>query len=325
MKSLLFGLLTLGIVTSAQASQPESQLEPQFSTQSMTGDFAWFNAPSQTCSRIRSMMYYRHPGNDHLTPISVPVIYTGGECWSTGRTTSSQGPKEMYTQVSDIIHQQFSNVEHNYKELTTDIVNNIAAQSSSNKVSHTTSLYGTMHMKIAGRVDAQNKVPVLIDGFDLKSYAKFRKKQLGMNIYIHVYINNENVTIKGKYDVRTQQLELDPLISSFKPVVTTKVDLPWILDLIDTLTPGIFDKLYTEFSRIVIDVFEFLGVDMSEDIPQVIKHNAQLINSGVVPLKGLDTLRPGDTANLEMEVTRGHLRIKDGHTSFYVFAIPMLP
>lgn len=95
--------------------------------------------------------------------------------------------------------------------------------------------------------------------------------------------------------------------------------------MIDTLTPGIFDKLYTEFSRIVIDVFEFLGVDMSEDIPQVIKHNAQLINSGVVLLKGLDTLRPGDTANLEMEVTRGHLRIKDGRTSFYVFAIPMLP
>ncbi|PCK31419.1 hypothetical protein [Pseudoalteromonas piscicida] len=325
MKSLLLGLVALSSAVSAQANLPEATFEPQSTTQAISGDFDWFNAPSQSCGQIRSMLYRRHPGNDHLTPVSVPVIYTGGECWSTGRTTSSQGPKTMYDEVSAIIHQQFSTVEHNYKELTTDIVNNIAAQSSSTKVKHTTSLYGTMHMKIAGRVNAQNKVPVLIDGFDLRSYAKFRKKQLGMNIYIHVYTNNENVTIKGKYDVRTQQLELDPLISSFKPVVTTEVELPWILDLIDTLTPGIFDKLYTEFSRIVIDVFEFLGVDMSEDIPQVIKHNAQLINSGVVPLKGLDHLRPGDTANLEMEVMRGHLRIKDGRTSFYLFAVPMLP
>ncbi|NUZ10745.1 hypothetical protein HUZ36_08135 [Pseudoalteromonas sp. McH1-7] len=325
MKSFLLGLVGLGLVTSAYASEVDLATQPDVTTQAMSGDFAWFNAQSQTCRQIRSMLYYRHPGNDHLTPVSVPVIYTGGECWSTGRTTSSQGPKAMYDQVSAIIHQQFSNVEHNYKELTTDIVNTVAAQASATKVSHTTNLFGTMHMKIAGRVDGQNKVPVLIDGFDLKSYAKFRKKQLGMNIYIHVHINNENVTIKGKYDVRTQQLELDPLISSFKPVVTTEVELPWILDLMDRLTPGIFDKLYTEFSRIVIDVFEFLGVDMSEDIPQVIKHNVQLIGAGTVPLKGLDNLRPGDTANLEMEVMRGHLRIKDGQTSFYVFAVPMLP
>ncbi|MBE0367789.1 hypothetical protein [Pseudoalteromonas aurantia] len=329
MKFTAVWLLALSInvfaLESNESNYKNNDLAINNSPQAITGDFDWYRANSASCRTIRSMIFHRHPGTEHLTPVAVPVIYTGGNCWAAGRTTSTDAPKVMYDEVSDIIRRQFATVEHNFKEVSTDIVNNIAAQSDMSIRSHSAYIEDSMTLKINGQVDAQGNVPVSIEGFDVIAKSKLRKTQLGLRIYLHVEIKYADVRITGKYNVHTQQMVLNPQLSNFRPDVKTEVDLPWIIDLINDLTPEIFNQLYTEFSRMVIDVFEFVGVDMSIEVKEVIKHNVKFISQSIVPIRELDNRRAGDSIRLEMEFKRGYLKVKDSNTSYMMFALPMLP
>ncbi|MBE0370460.1 hypothetical protein [Pseudoalteromonas aurantia] len=275
-------------------------------TRATTSGVSWDSA---SCRDLTSNI-----GGDDMPYYPVILVNSNNEC-AVGLHGSGSPVIDMYTSVMAEINPQIDLVEHNFKEMITQFVNNAAAQADANVKNVSADLTGIMKMRIDGIVDSQGYVPVTFSNFGIHGIGKLRKYQLGMKIDIYINIKYNNLTMKGKYNVHTGQLIANPDISSYQPEVSTKVKLPFFLRILDAITPEIFYKLQTEFGRVVTDIFEFLGVDMSRDIPQAVQHVANLIPDTVVEIKPLNQYKVGDHAFYEININRRYASLSDGHNT----------
>ncbi|WP_440056078.1 hypothetical protein ACSLBF_07995 [Pseudoalteromonas sp. T1lg65] len=319
-----FFLITIPLFANAEntVSNQELNVQNEAIQSSSTSGKDWFNTPG-SCQFLKSLLY-GYNGNTDRNPTSVPMVFTNNFCYAYRLTTQNTFPQEMMSDISSEVERHFNVIEHNFKEVSTDPINMVSAQSGAGVRSINSKVKGYLRLRINGRVAANGDIPITINNFDVETVGHLRKYQLGLPINIYAKVAFKNISVQGIYNVYDQRFTGLPNFSQYTPSVTVDVKLPWLFDLLDKLTPGIFDKMYEEFARIVTDVFEFIGVDMGEDIPEVIAHNAQLLPHSLSSITPLNNYRPGDQVYLEMELQRGYAFIKDNNTSYLVITLPLM-
>ncbi|MBE0370462.1 hypothetical protein J8L98_19950 [Pseudoalteromonas sp. MMG013] len=260
-----------------------------------------YASASSTCDQLGSIL---GPGR------KVVIVMQNNNCYVPGFTA---GPEvaELYNSVRDVVKPQINLIEHNFKETITQYVYNASAQADASVKSITARVEGSIHMKIDGVVSSNGTVPVTLNNFDIHGIGKMKKYQLGMGISIYLHVKYENVSLKGHYNVNTHTITIQNNLSHFRPRVYTDVKLPFFLRILDKLTPPIIEKINREFNRIVIDTFEFLGVDMSRKVPQAIQHVAQTIPQSIVPIKSLNNRRVGERVKYTMIMDHENFEIRD--------------
>ncbi|MBQ4862473.1 hypothetical protein J8L98_12315 [Pseudoalteromonas sp. MMG013] len=287
-----------------------------------------FVSSSTTGSSMHDLIYTNHsascievqetafdPGDPiFMFPYFHPLVINNGECYIRGLTTSDQSIDDMYNEVHPIARTQVSIIETNFKEIGTQIVNNVSAQTGARVKGIDAKFIGEATIRIQGRVDSQGNVPITASGFEVLTQGKLKKYQLRLPVRFTVNIKYSNILLKGQYNIYSRNLSIDPAKSSFQPKVDVDVNLPFLFELFEQLTPKIFDKLYEEFGRIVIDVFEFLGVDMTQDIPAAIQHHANLSTVNFVPITALDNKRVGDAVQYTMKFSKAGVQFKDANS-----------
>lgn len=305
----LFSSILLFIAIHSHASGLESQISQPTPLALQSHQNTASPPHIYTCKGIWKLMDKGGPGNDPMM-----LAYSDDGC-----VVERNGPiQSTYNAIMGQVLPQFRRVESNYKELITQFIYNAAAQADANVKNISANMTGLMKMRIDGVVDSQGYVPVTFSNFGMHGVGKLRKYQLGMKIHIYINIKYNNLVVKGKYNVHTGQLIATPSISSYQPEVYTKVKLPFFLKILDDLIPEIFNKLQTEFGRIVTDVFEFFGVDMSQSIPQAIQHIVNIEPETFVQIKPLNGYNVGEHVLYELNVRRGFVSMKDGDNTISI-------
>ncbi|KJY91605.1 hypothetical protein CWB89_16440 [Pseudoalteromonas piscicida] len=261
---------------------------------------------------------YGLPHNDYMEGVNVPMVIHENECYVYGLTTQRTFPNDLRAQLAVEVDQHFQVVEHNFSEISTDAINMAAAQSGTRVRKIKSKVQRPMRLFIDGVVNANGDVPVFITGFDVETVGHLRKYQLGLPINVYVKLGYKNISVKGTYNVFDQRFTGMPNFAQYQPSVDVDVKLPWLFRLIDDLTPGIFDSMYERFARVVSDIFEFIGIEMSQDIPTIITHNVQLLPQSLTPIIALSEYGAGDHVYLDMEVSRNSVYVKDKNTTYVV-------
>ncbi|NUZ12680.1 hypothetical protein HUZ36_18005 [Pseudoalteromonas sp. McH1-7] len=261
---------------------------------------------------------YGLPHNDNMEGVNVPMVIHENECYVRGLTTQSTFPDELRAQLGAEVDQHFQVVEHNFSEISTDAINEIAAESDTRVRNIKSKVQSPMRLFIDGIVNAHGDVPVFITGFDIETVGHLRKYQLGLPINVYVKLSYKNISVKGTYNVFDQRFTGIPNFVQYKPSVDVDVQLPWLFRLIDELTPGIFDSMYERFALVVTYIFELIGIEMGRDIPTIIAHNSQLLRQSFTPITALRDYGVGDHVYLDMEASRNWVYIKDKNTTYVV-------
>ncbi|MBE0370461.1 hypothetical protein [Pseudoalteromonas aurantia] len=307
----LFGSLFAQTIHASNLKYSTGDVKPT-STQSVSTSSITWDSPS--CRRATANI---GTGSHNIIPMV--LMNSNGECL----ISPNGAPREAYEQFANQINPQIDKLEHNFKEMITQFVNNAAAQADANVKNISAELDGPMKMSINGVVDADGFVPVTFSNFNIHGVGKLRKYQLGLRIHIYIHIKYNNMVVKGKYNVFTNELIPEHNISSFQPEVYSDVDLPWLFAIIDAITPAIFEKLNIEFNRVVTDIFEFFGVDMSQDIPKAVQHVADIIPSTIIPIKALEDSRVGERVSYTISVDRTFAALSDGQNTTTMQLVPV--
>ncbi|MBE0368305.1 hypothetical protein [Pseudoalteromonas aurantia] len=242
------------------------------------------------------------------------MLMTNGECYINGLTTNDAAIDGMLQDIYEPAMDQFSLIRQNFQEINTQIVNNIAYESDGKISKIDTTIVGDIVISIDGVVNSNGDVPVKIHGFDAVTVGKITKKILFSNVHIYPKITYASVNLKGRYNIHNRTLNIDSNLSNFRPDVAVDVDIPSFLDLLDRLTPKIFETLQREFGRIVIDVFKFVGVDVINKAPQAVQHNVTVSNSSIVPITQLDSYQSGDRVKMDIILSWGQVRLVDAQS-----------
>lgn len=315
---LLSVSLTFSLVVSAETHTDSTSdvLAPSSFPSLPDIDRQWRNK-SDSCRYVAGHSYGL-PHNDNMEGVNVPMVIHENECYVRGLTTQGTFPDDLRAQLGAEVDQHFQVIEHNFSEISTDAINKVAAQSGTRVRNIKSKVKTAMRLFIDGIVNANGDVPVFITGFDVETVGHLRKYQLGLPINVYVKLGYKNISVKGTYNVFDQRFTGIPNFAQYQPSVDVDVKLPWLFRLIDELTPGIFDSMYERFARVVTDIFEFIGIEMSQEIPTIISHNIQLLPQSFTPITALRDYGVGDHVYLDMEAFRSWVYVKDKNTTYVV-------
>lgn len=293
--------LTLMIVVSAVSS---------FKAQAAPG-----LAQTQSCIKVNAYIVdpLKTKPKDYILR---PVLISNRECYVQGITTADGYPKQIYDELRAVAAEQTGYILNNFKEGMTQEFYNFQANANMDRIVRLDAQYnGSIHLLIDGTVDAEGFVPVTFDNFGLEANAKMTDSVV--NLYVTFRL--DDMKLYGKYNVFTKRLYAHPEREKLVPVVTVDVKLPYILKVLDKLTPKIIKKLQEEAKRLVSRIVESLGFDMAVKVPEAIQYNANIRPDVLVPIRALENKNVGDRVFLEMTLSHGGVTIRDLQSDIRVF------
>ncbi|ALZ74573.1 hypothetical protein ATY27_01570 [Rheinheimera sp. F8] len=248
-----------------------------------------------------------------------PVLISNRECHVQGITTRDSYPKQIYNELHSVAAEQTSYIVDNFRESMTQEFYNFQANANMDKIVRLDARYnGSIHLLIDGIVDNEGFVPVTFDNFGLEANAKMTDSII--NLYVTFRL--DDMKLYGKYNVFTKRLYAQPGREKLNPVVTVDVKLPYILKVLDKITPKIIKKLQEEAQRLVTRIVESLGFDMAVKVPEAVQYNANYRPDVIVPIRALENKNVGDRIFLEMTLSHGGVTIRDNQSDIQVFQAP---
>ncbi|WP_348729710.1 hypothetical protein [Rheinheimera texasensis] len=248
-----------------------------------------------------------------------PVLISNRECYVQGITTRDSFPNQVYDELHSVAAEQTSYILDNFRESMTQEFYNFQANANMDKIVRLDAQYnGSIHLLINGTVDNEGFVPVIFDNFGLEANAKMTDSVV--NLYVTFRL--DDMKLYGKYNVFTKRLYAHPDRDKLNPVVTVDVKLPYILKVLDRLTPQIIKKLQEEAKRLVSRIVESLGFDMAVKVPEAVRYNANIRPDVLVPIRALDGKNVGDSVFLEMTLGHGAVTVRDNQSDIRIFKAP---
>lgn len=286
--------------------------------QSFVAQAATGAAQNQSCTKVNAYIVdpLKTKPKDYLMR---PVLISNRECYVQGITTGDSYPRQIYDELHSVAAEQTGYILNNFKEGMTQEFYNFQANANMDKIVRLDAQYnGSIHLLIDGTVDAEGFVPVTFDNFGLEANAKMTDSII--NLYVTFRL--DDMKLYGKYNVFTKRMYAQPGREKLNPVVTVDVKLPYILKVLDKITPKIIKTLQEEAQRLVTRIVESLGFDMAVKVPEAVQYNANFRPDVIVPIRALENKNVGDRVFLEMTLSHGGVTIRDHQSDIQVFQAP---